>query len=48
MLISLQKYFLKDFQKNGYIWIKFREALCDVDKIIKKSIKMTIFYDTLT
>ena len=39
MLIFLQKCFLKDFLKNGSLWIKFHEALCDMDK---KSIKMTI------
>ena len=46
MLISLQKYFLKDFLKNGCIWIKYLEAVCDMDK--KQSMKMTIFYDALT
>ena len=48
MSIFLQKYFLKDFLKNGCIWIKFREGLCDMDKKTKKSMKMTIFYDALT
>ena len=32
MLIFLQKYFLKNFLKNGCIWIEFREALCDMNK----------------
>ena len=48
MMIFLQKYFLKGFLKNGCIWTKFREALCDMDKKIKKSMKMTIFYDAIT
>ena len=48
MMIFLQKYFLKDFLKNDCIWIKFHEALCDMDKKRKKSMKMTIFYDALT
>ena len=48
MLISLKKYFLKDFLKNDCIWIKFREALCDMDKKTKKSMKMTTFYNALT
>ena len=48
MSIFLQKYFLTDFLKNGGIWIKFREALCDMDTKTKKSMKMTIFFDALT
>ena len=48
MLLFLQKYFMKDFLKFGCNWINFREALCDMDKKTKKSIKMTIFYDDLT
>ena len=48
MLIFLLKYSLKDFLKNGCIWIKFREALNDMDKKTKKGMKMTIFYDALT
>ena len=47
-MLFLQKYFLKDFLKKGCVWIKFREALCDMDKKTKKNMKMTIFYDALT
>ena len=39
MLIFLQKYFLKDFLKNSCIWVKFCEALCDIDKNTKKEYK---------
>ena len=43
----IQEYLLKDFLENGCIWIKFREALCNMDKKKRKSMKMTIFYDAL-
>ena len=36
------------FLENGCIWITFREALCDIDKKTRKSMKMTIFYEALT
>ena len=48
MMIFPHKYFLKDFLKNGCIWIKFCEALCDMDKNTNKSMKMAIFYDAPT
>ena len=47
MLIFYQEYLLKDFLKNGCIWIKFHEALCNMDKKTRKSMKMTTFYNVL-
>ena len=44
----IQEYLLKDFLENGCFWIKFREALCNMDKKTRKSMKMTILYDALT
>ena len=41
-LIFLQKYFLKDFPKNGCICIKFPETTCDMDEKRKKAMNMTI------
>ena len=48
MLISLQKILFERFSEKWLYLDKFREALYDMGKMTKKSMKMTIFYGALT